>query len=81
MTVSNWLIFCAIEFVLCLSPGPSVLLVSSLSLSGARRSAVVASLGALAANAGYFLIAALGLSVIINLSVEIFLAVKWVGAA
>lgn len=26
MSIENWMWFCAIEFVLCLSPGPSVLL-------------------------------------------------------
>ena len=58
MTVSGWLTFCAIEFLLCLSPGPSVLLISALSLAGDRRSALVATMGVLMANVGYFLIAA-----------------------
>lgn len=81
MTLSTWLTFCAIEFVLCLSPGPSVLLVSSLSLTGSRKSAIIATCGVLMANAIYFLIAALGLSVILNLSINAFYVLKWVGAA
>jgi len=80
MTIGNWLWFCAIEFILCLSPGPSVLLVSSLSLTGHARSAIIATLGVLVANAGYFLIAVLGLAAIIAVSVDAFNVIKWVGA-
>lgn len=72
--------FCGIELVLCLSPGPSVLLVNSLSLTGARKSAGIATSGVLAANGIYFLVALLGLTTIINLSVEAFYIVKWAGA-
>lgn len=80
MTFSSWLLFCAIEFLLCLSPGPSVLLVSSMSLSGAKTAAGLATSGVLAANAMYFLIAMSGLSVLIDLSVEAFYFIKWMGA-
>ena len=62
MSVEHWLWFCAIEFVLCLNVGPSVLLVTSHALAGDRRSATISTAGVLVANAGYFVIAAVGLA-------------------
>ena len=80
MSIENWLWFCAIEFVLCLSPGPAVLLVSSLSITGHGKSALIATVGVLTANAGYFLIAVLGLATIIAVSIDVFNVIRWIGA-
>lgn len=80
MSIENWMWFCAIEFILCLSPGPSVLLVSSLAITGHRKSAMIATVGVLTANAGYFLAAVLGLAAVISVSIDAFNIVKWVGA-
>jgi threonine/homoserine/homoserine lactone efflux protein len=33
MSLESWLLFCVTEAVLCLSPGPSVLMILSLSLT------------------------------------------------
>jgi homoserine/homoserine lactone efflux protein len=81
MTVEAWLLFCATETVLCLSPGPSALLVTSLALTRGRAASVVATAGVLAANAVYFAISASGLAAVHSLSAEVFLAIKWAGAA
>ncbi len=80
MSIENWIWFCAIEFVLCLSPGPSVLLVSSLAITGHGKSALIATAGVLTANAGYFLAAVLGLAAVISVSIDAFYIIKWVGA-
>ena len=80
VSIENWIWFCVIEFVLCLSPGPSVLLVSSLSITGHGKSALIATLGVLMANAGYFLAAILGLAAVIFVSIDAFNIIKWVGA-
>ena len=81
MSVEHWLWFCAIEFVLCLNVGPSVLLVTSHALAGDRRSAMLSTAGVLVANAGYFVIAAVGLAGAIAASDELFAVIKWCGAA
>jgi len=81
MTIQSWLLFCATETVLCLSPGPSVLLVTSLALTRGATAGRRAALGVLAANALYFAISASGLVAAHALSREVFLAIKWCGAA
>jgi homoserine/homoserine lactone efflux protein len=80
MSVEAWLLFCATETVLCLSPGPSALLVASLALTRGRAAGVVATAGVLAANAIYFALSASGLVAVHSLSAEVFLAIKWAGA-
>ena len=80
MSLDTWLIFCATETVLCLTPGLAVLLVLSLSLSRGRRAGFLASLGILCANAGYFALSASGIAAILIASWEIFFLIRWVGA-
>ena len=81
MTIEAWLLFCATETVLCLSPGPSALLVASLALTRGQAAGVVAAAGVLAANAVYFAVSATGLVAVHSVSSEVFLAIKWAGAA
>jgi homoserine/homoserine lactone efflux protein len=81
VTLQAWLLFCGTETVLCLNPGPSVLLVTSIALTRGAVAGRRAALGILAANALYFAIAASGLVAAHALSHEVFLAIKWAGAA
>ncbi len=81
MTVQAWGLFCATETTLCLSPGPSALLVISLALTKGRGAGIMATVGVLAANAVYFAISASGLVAIHSLSAEVFAGIRWVGAA
>lgn len=81
MTVEAWLLFCAIEAVLCLKPGPSALVVMSLAASGGRAKGIEATGGVIAANAAYFIAAATGLFAVHTLSAEVFAVIKWAGAA
>jgi homoserine/homoserine lactone efflux protein len=81
MTVEAWLLFCLTETVLCFTPGPAVLLVISLALSRGARSGFDASLGILAANSLYFLISATSLGAVLLASWQLFVAVKYAGAA
>jgi len=81
MTVHAWALFCMTETVLCLSPGPSALLIISLALTRGQRAGISATAGVLAANALYFLLSASGLIALHALSAEVFLAIKWAGAA
>ena len=81
MTVHAWALFCTTETLLCLSPGPSALLVISLALTRGRAAGFFATLGVLVANALYFALSASGLITLHALSAELFLAIKWAGAA
>ncbi len=81
MTVEAWLLFCLIEAVLCLQPGPSALVVMSLATSGGRAKGIEATAGVIVANAAYFIAAATGLIAVHMLSVEMFTLIKWTGAA
>jgi homoserine/homoserine lactone efflux protein len=81
VSLETWLFFCATETVLCLTPGPAVLLVVSIALTRGLAPGVRASLGILAANASYFAISASGLGAALLASWELFAAIKWAGAA
>jgi len=81
MTVHAWALFCMMETLLCLSPGPSALLVISLALTRGQAAGFSATVGVLGANALYFALSASGLIALHSLSAEVFLAIKWVGAA
>ncbi|MGE0724577.1 MAG: LysE family translocator [Alphaproteobacteria bacterium] len=76
-----WGLFAAAELAFCLTPGPAVLLIVATGLSRGWRATVWTNLGVLAANAMYFAISATGLGAIVAASHDVFVAVKWAGAA
>ena len=80
MTVQAWLMFCAMETVLCFTPGPAVLLVVTLGLTGGARAGFGAVLGILAANAFYFALSATGIGAVLLASYDLFFYIKWAGA-
>lgn len=80
MTLEGWLLFCATDLVLSLTPGPAVLLVVSLGMTRGARAGVRAGCGILTANAGYFALSASGLGALLLASWNVFFLVKWLGA-
>jgi homoserine/homoserine lactone efflux protein len=80
MSIDTWLIFAVTETVLCLSPGPAVLLVLSVSLTRGQASGLQASAGILVANILYFVLSATSLGAILLASWEVFFLIKWLGA-
>lgn len=80
MSWQVWALFAATETMLCLTPGPAVLLVLSQALSRGAARSIWSSGGILAANGLYFVISATGLGAVIVASHDLFLAVKWLGA-
>ncbi|WP_315831619.1 LysE family translocator [Bradyrhizobium prioriisuperbiae] len=81
MTWQLWLVFVATEGLLCITPGPAVLLVMSQALTRGAPAGVSATLGVLAGNAFYFALSASSLGALIAASHEMFLLIKWFGAA
>ena len=81
MSLEAWLAFCVTETVLCFTPGPAVLLVVSVALGRGLRPSLGASLGILSANALYFALSASGVAATLLASRELFLILKWCGAA
>ena len=81
LDVSTWLLFLLTEAVLCVSPGPAVIYVTSQGLSHGFRASFAANLGILTGNTIYFTLSALGLGTLILTSQQLFLIVKWFGVA
>jgi homoserine/homoserine lactone efflux protein len=81
MSVEAWALFCLTELVLCLTPGPSALVVMSQSLTRGALAGMRATAGVIAANAIYFAVSASGLVALHSLSSGAFSIIKWCGAA
>lgn len=81
MSARLLLVFAITEFLLCLTPGPAVLLVVSQGLRSGFKSSQRGILGILVANAIYFVLSALGLGALLMSSATLFQAIKWAGAA
>jgi homoserine/homoserine lactone efflux protein len=81
VTLQAWALFCLTETLLCLQPGPAVLLVVGVALARGAGHGLAASLGVLAANTVYFAASATGLAALLRLSSQAYLAIRWLGAA
>lgn len=81
MDWSNVAAFAATEFLLCLSPGPAVLLVVGLSMRQGFWSSQSAAAGILATNIFYFALSAAGVASVILASATLFAMLKYAGAA
>lgn len=73
-------LFIVTETLLCLTPGPAVLLVLSQALGGGVRVSLGASLGILAGNTLYFLLSATSVGALLAASPVVFILLKWLGA-
>jgi threonine/homoserine/homoserine lactone efflux protein len=74
-------VFGVTEFLLCLTPGPAVLLVVSQGVRTGFKSSQKGIAGILTGNAIYFVLSALGLGALLMSSANLFQVIKWAGAA
>ena len=81
MSTRLLLIFAITEFLLCLTPGPAVLLVISQGVKSGFRSSLKSAAGILTGNTVYFVLSALGLGALLMSSATVFQIIKWAGAA
>jgi len=81
MTFDTWLYYFLAVLVLTASPGPSVLLCLSKSVTQGFRSAVFTALGSLLAILGIMSLSFTGLGVLIASSELLFNIIKWLGCA
>jgi homoserine/homoserine lactone efflux protein len=81
MSWELWLAFCATEAVLCFTPGPAVLFVTSVAMARGLRAGLAGALGILAGNLFYFALSGTGIAALILASGRLFTALKWAGAA
>ena len=81
VSLEVWVLFVVTESILCLTPGPAVLLVVAQALGRGAAASVWATLGILTGNALYFALSATGLGALLLASYELFALVRWLGAA
>ncbi|MFK8076973.1 MAG: LysE family translocator [Granulosicoccus sp.] len=81
MALSDWVLYVMAVLVLTASPGPSVLLCVSTSVSHGFRQAFIAATGSLLAIFSIMTLSFTGLGMVIATSDIAFSIIKWVGAA
>lgn len=81
MTLELYLAYLAATLAFCLTPGPAVLLCSSQGLAKGVGAGALTALGIQTANAFYWLVFVLGLGAVIAASEQLFMILKYAGAA
>jgi homoserine/homoserine lactone efflux protein len=74
-------LFILVETMLCLTPGPAVMLILSQALARGFGASTWSAFGILAGNTVYFVISATWLGALLLASWPVFQAIRWLGAA
>lgn len=80
MTFDTWLTFVILELLLCLTPGPAVMFVTTTAAERGARAAIVGTAGILTSNVMYFLISATGVAALLLASPTLFDVLRWGGS-
>ena len=81
MTTDTWLLYVGTVLIFMSTPGPSHLLMLSVSMSNGFRRSLATAAGDLSANAIQILLAGLGLAAVVTASRYGFAIIKWVGVS
>ncbi|MEM7446196.1 MAG: LysE family translocator [Pseudomonadota bacterium] len=81
MSFDTWLSFALASMIVLLIPSPTILLVTSYTLSHGKRAALASVGGVALGDAVAICLSLVGLGAIIAASATLFIALKWVGAA
>jgi homoserine/homoserine lactone efflux protein len=81
MSAKLLLVFVLTEFLLCLTPGPAVLLIVSQAMRSGFRASLYGVAGIVVGNTFYFCLSALGLGALLLTSTSVFQFIKWLGIA
>lgn len=81
MSFDHWLAFTLASAVLCVIPGPTVLLVISYALGHGKKSAVATIAGVALGDLTAMTASLLGLGALLATSAGLFAVIKWIGAA
>lgn len=81
MTIDNWLLYVGTVLLFMSTPGPSHLLMLSVSLSNGFHRSLATAAGDLSANAIQIALAGAGLAAVVTSSSRAFAVVKWAGVA
>src|SRR5882757_7279289 len=81
MSAKLLLVFVLTEFLLCLTPGPAVLLIVSQAMRTGFRHSLNGVAGIVVGNTFYFCLSALGLGAFLLASTKVFEAIRWLGIA
>ena len=81
MTIETWLLYVGTVLIFMSTPGPSHLLMLSVSMSHGFRKSLATAAGDLTANAIQILLAGLGLAALVTSSQHGFAIVKWAGVS
>lgn len=81
MSFEHWLLFAITEFVAYLVPGAAVLLIVSQALASGARGSFWGMTGIMLAEVMFFLLSSMGLVLLLVSSHNVFLVIKWAGAA
>jgi homoserine/homoserine lactone efflux protein len=81
MEISVWSAFVGLSFIYCLVPGPSVCFTIAHSIQHGISRTNVTIIGQITGNTVYIMLVCFGLGRLMENSIEIFYAVKYIGAA
>ena len=81
MTIDTWLLYVGTVLILMSTPGPSHLLMLSVSMSNGFRRSLATAAGDLTANTLQILFVGLGLATVVTASQYGFVVIKWAGVS
>ncbi len=81
MTLDTWILYVGTVLLFMSTPGPSHLLMISVSMTNGFQRSLATAAGDLTANAIQILLAGLGLAAVVTSSRHGFLVIKWLGVA